>query len=75
MNQSIERIQPVVSIGDLTELVKAAASSKTNELEMAVAETIKWFTCPPFLVNDKYLAEALSRDVMCPGQIIVKEDD
>lgn len=46
---SIERVAPLITVEQLTELVNLAVSSKTNELELAVAEAIKAISTPPMI--------------------------
>lgn len=42
----IERLDPPITPDQLIELTKAAASSKTDELEKAVAHAIRAMLCP-----------------------------
>lgn len=50
---TIERIPPLITVDQTIELVKLAVSSKTNELEMAVALCLKAIVMPPYIYNDK----------------------
>lgn len=49
VNPTIIRIGPQVTLPELTEFLKAAASSKTNELELVAAEALRLFMNPPMM--------------------------
>lgn len=48
----IERIDPLITVEQTIELVKLAVSSKTIELEMAVAMCLKAIVTPPYMCRD-----------------------
>lgn len=48
----IERVDPLITVEQTIELVKLAVSSKTNELEMAVAMCLKAIVMPPYIYDD-----------------------
>lgn len=49
---TIERVMPLITVEQTIELVKLAVSSKTNEMELAVAMALKSILMPPMIYKE-----------------------
>lgn len=54
----IERLDPLITVDQTIELVKLAVSSKTQELEKAVALCLKAIVTPPYIYNDSNVEQS-----------------
>lgn len=72
---AVERIQPLITPDQLTELVAVAVTSKTNELELAVAKAINMMMAAPFIVDPSMVnPENFAHAFINPGSILVRQD-
>ncbi len=67
----IERVGTIITVDQLLELVKLAVSSKTNELEIEVARSLRYLLSPPYMTT----GDPSDFANLKPGEIRYVSDD